>query len=412
MNIEHYQLPCGLTLILDPIPNIYTVAVGAFIKAGARYETIPGLAHFLEHMVFKGTQKRSAMALTQEIENVGGTINAFTGREETMYYVRMMADDVEIALDILSDMLSNPLFQQSDLESERNVVIQEILQAEDTPEDVLFDNLQKNMFKDQSLGEPILGYQESLARIDAPNLRDFMQHHYNSHNIILSIAGHFDRNHIIELADKYFADLPQHNDKATLPQAMQSIGNNHVKRPIEQHHLCLALPGMRATDPETYTAMAFSEIFGETMSSRLFQKIREELGLAYSIQSFMQSYHDTGIFGVYAATSPDKAQDLQDAIWQELIKAQNSITENEVIMARKQMLTRHYMMHENTSSRMQNNAKFYHLHHKLLNITDIIEKINGINHQKIINFATNLCAGQGSWFSVSPKDLTLKSEVT
>ncbi len=399
-----HQLPSGLMILLDPIPDSYTIAIGAFIKTGARYEKISGLAHFLEHMVFKGTKKRSAYAITQEIEQLGGSINAFTAREETAYYVRMMAEDAEKGIDILSDMLSAPLFTIPDLNSEREVVIQEILQSEDDPQDVLFDGLQKVFFPNNHLGEPILGYQDSLQQIHAPELHDFMQDYYSADNIILSVAGKFDSDKIITLIEKYFSELPSKKQGAKFTNATPANGHQHIKRPIEQFHLCLAFPAMKVTDPFYYSAIAFSEIFGETMSSRLFQTIREKLGLAYAVQSFLQCYQDTGIFGIYAATNPPQAEKLQQAIRDELQKIDNDITQEEVEMARKQLLAKLYMGHESLSHRMQHNAKIYHLYEKIFSLEEVTEKINAINIESINNFVKQLQASPESWISVGPQE--------
>ncbi len=404
MSATIHHLPSGLTVLLDPISDSRTVAIGAFVRVGARYEKISGLAHFLEHMVFKGTKNRSCYAITQEIEQCGGSINAFTGREETAYYVRMMAEDAKIGIDILADMLSFPLFNHDDLVSERDVVLQEILQAEDNPEDVLFDGLQKVIFADNHMGEPILGDKQSLQKITADNLRHFMRDYYSADNLILSVAGKFDEAEILAFAEQYFNQMPQKKQGQDFKKAEQHQGNRHIKRPIEQFHLCLALNGPATNDDDFYHAAAFSEIFGETMSSRLFQTIREKLGLAYAVQSFMQPYHDTGLFGIYAATDTSKAKKLYHALRDELAKTETTLTTEEVLMAQKQLLARTYVNYENINQRMQYNAKSYHLYHKIHSIDDVTQKINAIDLNSLNRFAEKLRNAKESWISVGPSD--------
>ncbi|MCH9853223.1 MAG: insulinase family protein [Alphaproteobacteria bacterium] len=404
MSATIHHLPSGLTVLLDPIIDCHTVAIGAFVRVGARYEKISGLAHFLEHMLFKGTKTRSCYTITQEIEQCGGSINAFTGREETAYHVRMMADDAKIGIDILADMLSFPLFNHDDLHSERDVVLQEILQAEDNPEDVLFDGLQKVVFADNHLGEPILGDKKSLQTITADDLRHFMRDYYSADNLILSVAGKFDEAAILEFATHYFSHVPQKKQGQNFKKATHHHGNQHIKRPIEQFHLCLALQGPTANDDDFYHAAAFSEIFGETMSSRLFQTIREKLGLAYAVQSFMQPYHDTGLFGIYAATDPSKAQQLYHALRDELANTKNTLTAEEVLMAQKQLLARAYINYENIDQRMQYNAKSYHIYHKIHSIDDVTQKISAIDLNALNQFAEKLRNAKESWVSVGAAD--------
>ncbi len=404
MSATIHHLPSGLTVLCDPIADCRTVAIGAFMRVGARFEKISGLAHFLEHMVFKGTKNRSCYAITQEIEQCGGSINAFTGREETAYHVRMMAEDAEIGIDILADMLSFPLFNRDDLNSERDVVLQEILQAEDNPEDVLFDGLQKVIFADNHLGEPILGDKKSLQKITDNDLRNFMRDYYSADNLILSVAGKFDENLILKFAEKYFSHIPQKKQGQDFSKATNHHGNKHIKRPIEQFHLCLTLAGPATHDDDFYHAAAFSELFGETMSSRLFQTIREKLGLAYAVQSFMQPYQDTGLFGIYAATDPSKAQKLYHALRDELANTNNSLTTDELLMAQKQLLARTYVNYENINQRMQYNAKSYHLYHKIHTIDDVTQKINAIDLNALNQFAEKLRQSKESWISVSPAD--------
>ena len=405
MSAEIHKLSNRLTLITETVPDIYTSAIGVWVQAGSRFEKINGLAHFLEHMVFKGTKTRTARQLTQEIENCGGNINAFTSREETAYVVRIMSEDIDIAIDILADMMIAPLFAKQDLTSEREVVLQEILQSYDNPEDVLFDLAQKHLFPAHTLGQPILGTKETLNQITANDLRGFMQDYYAAPNMIISAVGNIDKDKIIDSIGARFAPLhgqanhqPANHDFA---KATYSPNHAHHKMPIEQFHFCMMFQGHAHTDPELYSALAFSEIFGETMSSRLFQKIREELGLAYTIQSFMSPYHDCGLFGIYAATTSDKQTQLIDAIKVELANITNDLHHDEITMAKKQLLSRLYVQHENIASRMQSNAHLYHLHGKIISIAEKTEKIKKIDHESLTDFASNLQNQPPCLFSVS-----------
>ncbi len=401
MSVQIDKLSNGLSLLIEPMPDVHTTAIGVWIHAGARFEKNIGLAHFLEHMLFKGTQNRSAFEITQSIERLGGNINAFTGREETAYYVRMMATDTAIGLEVLADMCATPLFNQDDLQNEREVVIQEILQSLDNPEDVLLDAVQKNIFPNNPLGEPILGTPETLADITANHLRKFIEDYYTTDNITLSIAGKIDPEYFIALAKKNFAIFAlKKSDKPLIP-AIYTSNDCHVTRPIEQLHLCLTFNALHNTHPDFYAATCFSEIFGETMSSRLFQEIRENLGLAYTIQSFLQGHRDCGFFGVYAATSSEKVSQLLSAIHRELDKIIDNLSDDEVTMAQNQLLARTYMAHEGVNSRMQNNARIYQLYGRVLPIAEIIAKIKAVDKTAILNFVKKIQSSKASLFSVS-----------
>jgi predicted Zn-dependent peptidase len=348
----------GMRIVSDSMESVETVSVGVWVEVGTRHEhpDVNGISHLLEHMAFKGTRRRSAREIAEEIETVGGHLNAYTSRENTAYYAKVLKEDLPLAIDVLADILQHATMDPDELSRERAVIVQEIMQTNDTPDDVIFDHFQEVAFPDQALGRPVLGQAERIQNLPRETIIDFMQSNYSAPRMIVAAAGKLDHEELVSLAEKAFIDLPE-KDKLTYEAAQYSGGQFRESRDIEQAHIVLGFEGIPYESPEFYAASTFSNLFGGGMSSRLFQEIREKRGLVYSIYSFVSCYHDSGIFGIYAGTGEDEAKELIPVICNEIKNITNGIKENEIDRARAQLKSATLMSLESTSSRCEQLAR-------------------------------------------------------
>lgn len=356
--IETTTLPNGLRIITEPMPGLASVSVGIWVLAGGRHERPEqnGIAHFLEHMAFKGTKTRSALQIAEAIEDVGGYINAYTSREMTAFYARVLGADVPLALDVISDIVLNPVFDQREIEVERNVILQEIGQTLDTPDDIIFDWLQEAAYPDQAMGRTILGPAEKVSHFGREDLSRFVGEHYGPDQMILAAAGDVDHAAIVKQAEAIFGGLSPVRQPA--PQLARWVGSERRElRDLEQVHFALAFEGPTYRDPDLYTAQVYTTAMGGGMSSRLFQKIREERGLCYSIFAQAGAYDDTGMITIYAGTSEEEVASLGALTIDELKRAAEDMTEAEVARARAQMKAGMLMGLESPSSRAERLAR-------------------------------------------------------
>ncbi|RLL71358.1 M16 family metallopeptidase [Paenirhodobacter hankyongi] len=356
--IETTTLPNGLRIITEPMPGLASVSVGIWVLAGGRHERPEqnGIAHFLEHMAFKGTKTRTALQIAEAIEDVGGYINAYTSREMTAFYARVLGADVPLALDVISDIVLNPVFDQREIEVERNVILQEIGQTLDTPDDIIFDWLQEAAYPDQAIGRTILGPAEKVSRFGREDLSRFVGEHYGPDQMILAAAGDVDHDAIVKQAEAIFGGLSPVRQPA--PQLARWVGSERRElRDLEQVHFALAFEGPTYRDRDLYTAQVYTTAMGGGMSSRLFQKIREERGLCYSIFAQAGAYDDTGMITIYAGTSEEEVASLAALTIDELKRAAEDMTEAEVARARAQMKAGMLMGLESPSSRAERLAR-------------------------------------------------------
>ncbi len=354
--IETTTLPNGLRIITEPMPGLASVSVGIWVLAGGRHERSEqnGIAHFLEHMAFKGTKTRSALQIAEAIEDVGGYINAYTSREMTAFYARVLGADVPLALDVISDIVLNPVFDQREIEVERNVILQEIGQTLDTPDDIIFDWLQEAAYPDQAMGRTILGPAEKVSHFGREDLARFVGEHYGPDQMILAAAGDVDHAAIVKQAEAIFGGPV----RQAAPQLARWIGSERRElRDLEQVHFALAFEGPTYRDRDLYTAQVYTTAMGGGMSSRLFQKIREERGLCYSIFAQAGAYDDTGMITLYAGTSEAEVASLAALTIDELKRAAEDMTEAEVARARAQMKAGMLMGLESPSSRAERLAR-------------------------------------------------------
>lgn len=306
-------LPNGFRVISERLPGVRSAAVGVWVDVGTRHEPAPlnGIAHLLEHMVFKGTTTRSAKEIACAIEAVGGSLNAWTSREHTAFHARVLAEDVPLAVELISDILTNPLFDERELVKECEVVVQEIGQVEDTPDDLVFDLFQEQAYPDQPLGRSILGTVDTIRAMRREALVEFMATHYAPERMVLAAAGAIDHAQLVELAQRWFQDRKPRLAPAFAP-ARYVGGRKSDGRDLEQVHLCLGLEGVSYRDPDYWAVQVLATALGGGMSSRLFQEVRENRGLCYEIEVFSSSFSDTGLFAIYTGTAPESLSELVD----------------------------------------------------------------------------------------------------
>lgn len=393
MTLRLHTLPNGFRIVTESMPGLKSASVGLWVGAGGRHETAAqnGIAHFLEHMAFKGTAKRSALQIAEEIEDVGGYINAYTSREMTAYYARCLSADVPRALDVISDIVLNPVFNKADIETERHVILQEIGQAADTPDDIIFDWLHEVSYPAQSFGRTILGPEERVSSFTEADLRAFTAGHYGPDRMILSAAGGVDHDAIVAQALEIFGSLPGVGDRAADPARFVGGERREVKD-LEQVHFALSFeaPGYRA--PDVYTAQVWSMAMGGGMSSRLFQKIREERGLCYTIYAQSAAYDDTGQITIYAGTSEDEIGELTQLTVDEMKRAAEDMSEVEVNRAKAQLKAGLLMGLESPSSRAERNARLLSIWGRVPDLDEAVAKIDAVTTQGIRAYGGSLLA--------------------
>jgi predicted Zn-dependent peptidase len=333
--IAKFRLDNGLTLLLESIESSVSISAGLWIKSGSRNERNDqyGYAHFVEHMLFKGTDKYSAKDIARMVDRVGGQHNAATNREYTCYYINVISDHIELAVNLLSDMYYDSLFEQGELDKEKNIVCEEIRMYEDTPDEFIHDIFLESMFTGHPLSHSILGTYESIGGVSRDRILDFYKSHYNSSNSVFVIAGNFDIPRVKDLVEKYFSRKNgsglSNPGEALLPQ--REAAHRHIDRDLEQVHFCLGTEGIKRSDEDRWALYVLSTILGGSMSSRLFQNIREREGISYSIYSFHSSYSDNGVFGIYCATTPVNYERAMELILSEVRDILNSgINEEEL----------------------------------------------------------------------------------
>ena len=394
MTVQTHHLKNGFRIVTENMPGLKSASVGIWVNAGGRHERIEqnGIAHFLEHMAFKGTSRRNSVQIAEAIEDVGGYINAYTSREMTAYYARVLAGDVALALDVVSDIVLNPIFDPAEIEVERGVILSEIGQALDTPDDIIFDWLQEVSYPDQPLGRSILGPEERVANFKKWDLSTFVSENYGANQMILAAAGAVDHDKIVLQCEEIFGDLVARKQSPVLPGHFQGGEIRQVKD-LEQAHFALAFESPNYKNPDIYTAQVFATAFGGGMSSRLFQEIREKRGLCYSIFASAGAYCDTGTLTMYAGTSGDKVAELANITMDELKRAADDMSEVEVARARSQMKAGLLMGLESPSSRAERLARMVAIWDRIPSLDEVVVQIDGVTTETVRNFAGLMSAG-------------------
>ncbi|SFC74018.1 M16 family metallopeptidase [Clostridium uliginosum] len=393
-----YTLENGLRIITERIEHLNSVSVGIMIQNGSRNETeeLNGISHFIEHMFFKGTKKRTPKAIVEEVENVGGQINAFTSKEATCYYIKALNTHLDLAIDILSDMILNAKFDPEEIEKEKGVVTEEINMGEDSPEDVLDDEQSKVSFGNNSLSYPILGTISKVKSFDREKILNFIDEKYTPYNSVLSICGKFDEDELKKLIEESFGDWKAkevYKPNYTTPIIQSEAG--YVNKDIEQLHISLGLKGLPYGDRNNYALVLLNNILGGGASSILFQKVREELGLCYSVYSYLQPFQGIGTVNIYTGLSKIYAPKALEVIDKEIIKfAKNGITKNQLEINKEKIKATYILGLESTSSRMFANAKNYLLKSTVFTQEQVIKKIDDIDEQNI-NYVLDNCFKSG-----------------
>ena len=386
------KLANGLRVVSHHMPNLETVSMGMWVGVGARHETLAqhGISHFLEHMAFKGTKRRSAKQIAEEIEAVGGELNAATSLETTAYFTRVLAPDIALGLDIVADILLNPRHGGAELEREREVILQEIAATRDSPDEIAYELLQEAAFPNQAIGRPILGTATSVRSFRPPDLRKFMKANYGANRMVLSAAGKIDHGKLVRHAETLFGGL-NGSDNGQFEPARYHGGTRSSNKPFEQAHLLVAFEGPSYSAPDYYPAQVFSAHFGGGISSRLFQEVRERRGLCYSVYSTYWALADTGVFAVHAATGVGMMQELIDVVSAEFRRAATKKpTETEVARAKAQIKAGMLMGLESSSARAEYQARQLLLFNRLLDPKDVIGKIDAVTPEAVRDIAAKL----------------------
>ncbi len=381
----------GLRIVSEDMAHLETASLGIWVDTGARNETKAsnGISHLLEHMAFKGTERRNAREIAEAIENVGGHLNAYTSREQTAYFARVLKADVPLALDILADILQHSVFDAEELAREQAVVVQEIGQTKDTPDDLVFDYFQETAFPDQPMGRSILGTAEGVSGFGRDDLMGYMAQHYRAPRMVLSAAGRIDHDALVAQAGDVLAGLPAGGDDGR-ETARYGGGDFREKRDLEQVHLLAGFGGVSYEDPDFYVAQVFSTLLGGGMSSRLFQEVREKRGLCYSVYSFASSYVDGGIFGVYAGTGEADVAELVPAMCGEIGRMAGPIDGDEVARARAQLKAGLMMSLESPSSRCEQFARQLLIFGRPLPMSEIVAQVDAVDVPALNRFAERL----------------------
>ena len=403
MTVTVTRLANGLTVATDAMPDVETVSLGAFIGVGTRHEPaeLNGVAHLLEHMAFKGTSRRSARDIAEEIEAVGGHLNAYTGRESTAFLAKVLKEHTGVALDILADILKDARIDPGELERERQVVLQEIGQANDTPDDIVFDLFQETAFPEQGVGRPILGTPEVVDRLSADELRQYMRAHYGAANMVVAAAGKLDHDTFVDMVARAFDGVPE--GVAERDDTASYVGGDYREaRSLEQVHVILGFPGVGYRDPDYYTASVLSTLLGGGMSSRLFQAIREERGLVYTIFAFHSAAVDSGLFGVYAGTGADDVAELLPVVCDEIRDVAANVSEAELDRARAQLKASILMNQESPSGRCEQLANQLMIYGRPIPPSEIVANVDAVDAAAVRRLAERVIAGRPTLTSLGP----------
>ncbi len=404
-SVKVTTLANGLRIASDTMDGVETVSLGCWVGVGTRNERaeINGVAHLCEHMMFKGTQRRSAFAISEQIENVGGHLNAYTTREHTAYYAKVLAEDAPLALDIIADMLQNSVLDEDELIRERAVVLQEIGQAIDTPDDIVFDHFQSTAYPGQALGRPVLGSAGTVGSLERPALIEYLSRHYGAPSIVVSAAGRIEHDRLVALCEQAFRNLPSHAETLVEPARYRG-GDYREPRDLEQLHLILGFNGISVHNPDYYAHSVLSTLLGGGMSSRLFQEVREKRGLVYSIYSFAGTYRDGGLFGIYAGTSPNQARELVPILCHEINRVARDVTEDEVKRARAQLKAGTLMALESTMSRCEHLGQQLLAYGRPVPTEEVVSKINAVDLETVGRVAGQLCRSAPTVTALGPLD--------
>ena len=391
--VQKTTLDNGLKVVTEKVESVKSVSVGIWVKTGSRNETAKqaGITHFLEHMLFKGTESRSSYDIAMSMESVGGYLNAFTSSEYTCYYSRCLNTQLDKALDVLSDMVLNPSFPEDEVEKEKKVVIEEMKMYRDSPDDYLFEEFSNKLFEGHPLGRPIIGFEETVSAFTRDDLYEYMEQRYQPWNLLVAVAGNTDHDEVVKLVSDYFGDLPAKGEDTVNDELTPyNVSNQRLTKDIEQTHLILGRRGLDYDHDDKYRLLLANTVLGGGMSSRLHQNVREKYGYCYSINTFNQSYQDTGVYGVYVGTDKDYVKHVRKLIEKELLQLQeNEIPARELQEAKSQLKGKLMLSLESMSNRMSRLAKSELYFNRFVTLDELTENIDGVQADHVQSFAQN-----------------------
>nr|WP_300091217.1 pitrilysin family protein [Sedimentibacter sp.] len=391
--IKKHTLDNGIRIVMEKIDYVKSASIGIWVNVGSNNESqeTNGLSHFIEHMLFKGTENRKANEIAEDIDNLGGQLNAFTSKECTCFYVKVLDENIKEAVDILSDMFFNSLFKQEEIDKEISVVIEEIKMYEDSPEDIVHDKLTEVIFNNSPMAYNILGTEENLKTFTTKKVVEYMKKNYTPYNTVIAVAGSFDEQEFVRMINEKFKDWHNEDIKHVEPDAEYVRDVVGINKDLEQLHMCIGNKTIGRHDKNYYPLLVLNNLFGGTMSSRIFQEVREKKGLVYSIYSFVSNYSNTGIFSIYAGMSYNQAEDALRTILKEMISIKNgNITDEEFIRAKQQIKGNYILGLESTSSRMSSIGRRELLYNEIQYPEEVIESINSVKKEDVLNLAVEL----------------------
>lgn len=371
----------GVRILTEEIAHVRSVAIGLWVGAGSRdeQEGYEGISHFIEHMSFKGTQKRTAKDLAESLESVGGQLNAFTTKEYTCYYAKVLDEDMDLAIDVLSDMFFHSLFDEKEIEKEKKVVIEEIKMYEDAPDELIHDLFSEYVWNDHPLGKPILGTEESIVNLTREKIITYISRHYSPDNLVIAVAGKIRHEDVVQKLQPLFQEFRRGGRRVLEGTPTALAQTKALNKDTEQMHLILGVPGLSQDDPDIYALNVVNNILGGGLSSRLFQEIREQRGLAYSVYSYHSTYVDTGLLAIYAGTSPANTEEVVECtLRQVLLLMENGITQQELDRMKAQIKGGLYLGLESVSSRMSRLGKTELTYNRVITPEEMVEKIQKV----------------------------------
>lgn len=397
----------GVTIVCEQMSHFRSVSIGIWIEAGSmsEYEEEAGIAHFIEHMLFKGTKSRTARRIAEEFDQIGGDINAFTSKELTCFYVTVLSEHAEKALEIMADMLFNSQFDSAEIAKEKDVILEEIATVNDTPDDDVDERLWALMFPDQSVGKAILGEEKTIETFTAQTIKTFMNRAYLPEKMVVSVAGNYDESLVKSIDARFGLFEKESNHVIELPKVANFQPNISVKaKDVEQTHICLGFPGITMTDERMFDLAILDSILGSSMSSRLFQEVREERGLAYSIYSYYTSYANTGAFIFYGGTSPEKTNELYETMMDVIQSVvENGVTETEVQNAKEQIIGGFLLGLESTESRMYRNGRNELLLREHKTVEEVVALVQQTKKSSVEKMAKQLLNQKHAISIIAPK---------
>jgi len=402
--IKKYTCQNGVRIVLEEIPTVRSVAIGIWVKTGSRYETKEqnGISHFLEHMFFKGTENRSAQEIAESFDRIGGQVNAFTSKEYTCYYAKVLDTHTEIALNLLADMFFHSTFAENEIVKEKGVVLEEIKMYEDTPDDIVHDLLCDAIYGDHPLGYPILGLEETLQTFTGDTLRQYMHHTYRPENVVISIAGNINEMFINDV-EALFGHYEGGKEEIRIEKPAFYQKKLARKKETEQAHLCLGFQGYPFGHKDIYSLMIANNVLGGSMSSRLFQEVREKRGLAYSVYSYHTAFEDSGYLAIYGGTGANQLDTLYETILETInVFVKEGISEKELINSKEQLKGNLMLGLEGTNSRMSRNGKNELLLRKHQTLDEIIDMIDAVQKEDVDRMLKEIFTEKASVALISP----------